>query len=340
MSYARLQSCWCSLNICANGCVDRIGWIPTSSLGHFGVLLFFVHTSLVLMYSMDRSGPTGPSLLKNFYIRRIFRIYPLSILTVLVAFLLHLDSDVKGVARLSYGQLPGRASLIFHFLLAQNLIGAKSIVNVLWSLPFEIQMYVFLPFLFCWSRRKRSAWPLIVLWGACLIPAAAQPHVHALWRLSILRFVPNFLPGVIAFALPRVARVSSSLWPVFIVGLVVVFTLNPVLPVGWILCLILGLCIPYFGEMTAPWLRLVSNRIATYSYGIYLSHQFAIWIALGLLASHSVWVRLPLLIGLLIGFPILLYHVIEEPMIHAGVHLATNWHANRQLTNAGAPATV
>jgi len=109
--------------------------------------------------------------------------------------------------------------------------------------------------------------------------------------LSILRFVPNFLPGVIAFALPRVARVSSSLWPVFIVGLVVVFTLNPVLPVGWILCLILGLCIPYFGEMTAPWLRLVSNRIATYSYGIYLSHQFAIWIALGLLASHSVWVR-------------------------------------------------
>src|SRR5947208_10382489 len=97
---------------------------------------------------------------------------------------LQADSDVKGVARLSYGQLPGRASLIFHFLLAQNLIGAKSIVNVLWSLPFEIQMYVFLPFLFCWSRRKRSAWPLIVLWGACLIPAAAQPHVHALWRLS------------------------------------------------------------------------------------------------------------------------------------------------------------
>src|SRR5437667_4195908 len=77
-------------HLCKRMYVDRIGWIPTSSLGHFGVLLFFVHTSLVLMYSMDRSGPTGPSLLKNFYIRRIFRIYPLSILTVLVAFLLHL----------------------------------------------------------------------------------------------------------------------------------------------------------------------------------------------------------------------------------------------------------
>lgn len=77
-------------HLCKRMYVDRIGWIATSSLGHFGVLLFFVHTSLVLMYSMDRSGLTGPSLLKNFYIRRIFRIYPLSILTVLVAFLLHL----------------------------------------------------------------------------------------------------------------------------------------------------------------------------------------------------------------------------------------------------------
>jgi peptidoglycan/LPS O-acetylase OafA/YrhL len=116
-------------HLCKRMSVDQIGWIPTSSLGHFGVLLFFVHTSLVLMYSMDRSGLTGPSLLKNFYIRRIFRIYPLSILTVLVALLLHLDSDVKGVAGLSYGELPGKASIILHFLLAQNLIGAKSIVK-------------------------------------------------------------------------------------------------------------------------------------------------------------------------------------------------------------------
>lgn|SRR5438034_7262069 len=101
-----------------------------------------------------------------------------------------------------------------------------------------------------------------------------------------------------------------------------------------------GLCIPYFEEITTPWLLIISERIATYSYGIYLSHQFAIWIALGLFASHPVWVRLPLLIGLFIGFPILLYHVIERPMIRAGVQLATNWHADRRLMSADAPATA
>ena len=53
-------------------------------VGHFGVLLFFVHTSLVLMLSMGRLGLSGGRLYTAFMVRRIFRIYPLSVLTVLL----------------------------------------------------------------------------------------------------------------------------------------------------------------------------------------------------------------------------------------------------------------
>src|SRR5579863_2076322 len=42
-------------------------------LGHFGVLLFFVHTSLVLMMSMERLGLSGRNLYVSFAVRRIFR---------------------------------------------------------------------------------------------------------------------------------------------------------------------------------------------------------------------------------------------------------------------------
>ena len=62
-------------HLCTRLHVEHIGWAPTTSLGPFGVLLFFVHTSLVLMSSMERSGLSGVLLLKDFYIRRIFRIY-------------------------------------------------------------------------------------------------------------------------------------------------------------------------------------------------------------------------------------------------------------------------
>ena len=310
--------------------VENFAGMPTSSWGVFGVLLFFVHTCLVLMYSMERSHVTSWPLLTNFATRRIFRIYPLSILAVLTALGLHLDSDINGIRGLSHGQFPGIVSAVSNLLLVQNLTQVKSIVNVLWSLPFELQMYAFLPFLFLWIHRRsirdqRMVWPLLALWVASVAMAMAQPHVPHLGRLSILLFLPNFLPGVLAYVLPHRPRIASALWPVFILLLVVAYAIRPILSTGWFLCLILGSMIPSFHEIQLPWLRWISNRIATYSYGIYLSHQFAIWTAFGVLASHSLMVKIPVLVVMLVALPVLLYHAIEKPMIGVGVRLAARF---------------
>ena len=59
-------------------------------LGQFGVLLFFVHTSLVLMFSLERIEATEGSFFLTFYLRRLFRIYPLSIFCVSVIVLFQL----------------------------------------------------------------------------------------------------------------------------------------------------------------------------------------------------------------------------------------------------------
>jgi len=115
--------------------------------------------------------------------------------------------------------------------------------------------------------------------------------VPVLSRFSIFRFIPNFLAGLIAFTLPRVLRIKAFVWPVFLLGLIAVFILKPTQMTGWALCLALGMLIPFFAEITTGWIRIASKHIAMYSYGIYLSHQFSIWIALGLLGPQSPWLQ-------------------------------------------------
>src|SRR5262249_16747653 len=171
----------------------------------------------------------------------------------------------------------------------QNIVSAKSIVNVLWSLPFELQMYLFLPLLFFWTRRRQGFWPLIGSWPLAVIMACVQPHLKLLQHFSILRFLPNFLPGVIAFVLPIRQQLKSFLWTCFIVVIVRIYDAWPKDAVGWILCLVLGLLIPSFKEMTATPIRFIAGRIATYSYGIYLSHQFCIWLAFTVCSKLATW---------------------------------------------------
>jgi peptidoglycan/LPS O-acetylase OafA/YrhL len=305
--------------------IEHALWVPTSSLGLFGVLLFFVHTCLVLMLSMERSGLSGLALFGNFYIRRFFRIYPLSVLTVFTALGLHLGSDLGGFAGLSHSAYPGNRVALGNFFLIQNLLGTQSIVNVLWSLPFELQMYLVLPFLFLWQRGKQKIWQLLVLWGFSVLLALVQPMSPGLRLLSILLFLPNFLPGVIAYVSDSTPRIPSFWWPVFILSLVTLFTLFPHASVGWILCLALGLLIPLFQEIQSLWLRWIANRIAKYSYGIYLSHQFCIWFAFGVTDSHAVWITIPAFLAFLIGVPIILYHAIEKPMIDVGLRLGDRY---------------
>lgn len=311
--------------------------LPLRHLGTFGVLLFFVHTCLVLMYSMERSHLWGRELLKDFYIRRIFRIYPLGILAVTGAVVFHLNSNINGIAGLSYGPLPSKKAILAHFLLVQNLALVSSIVNVLWSLPFELQMYLFLPFLFMWVKRKRIRYLLLGLWAVSVGAAALQPHVWFLNRASLLRFRPCFLPGIIAFAPPYTYRIRSVVWPVFVLALIGAYNWRPSLSTGWILCLLLGLAIPHFQEIRNSFLCRCSNGIATYSYGIYIAHPFCIWLAFGVLAGVSLWARLAVLISSLVCFPLLLYHLVEKPMIRVGVRLA---HGSRERTEVAVVAAA
>ncbi len=285
---------------------DRYG-----DIGFFGVLLFFVHTSLVLMYSMQKSRLKGMALVKDFYIRRFFRIYPLSVLAIFVAVALHLHSNGRG---LSFGPRPSVLELISNLFLIQNLTYSDSIIGPLWSLPLEIQMYLVLPFLFLW--KNLSFWRLLALWVVCGMLGHFPEAIPSLAWFSLLIFVPNFLPGVMAFTRPHKKFIPSYFWPPFVLLLALIFLWEPSRRMGAELCLLLGVALPSFEEIAFLPLKFVSHHIARYSYGIYLGHSFFIWWAL---TQHHNWILFWLM---WLTIPAILYYAVERPMINLGRRVA------------------
>jgi peptidoglycan/LPS O-acetylase OafA/YrhL len=297
------------------------------SLGRFGVLIFFVHTSCVLMSSLERlsfSGLSSDRLLTcAFWIRRFFRIYPLSIICVLLVPVFH----IPPAPHETY-VWPGTWHFLSNVALTQSLTFSDSVLAPLWSLPLEVQMYVLLPFLY-FIIRARHYWSL-GLWIVSVLVAATVPNV--ITRLSVLYFAPCFVAGLVAFDLQRTARwkLPSWLWPITILLAIVLFGpldnvhLIAKMHRAWALSLLLGLAIPYTKEMTVSSVKKISHWIAKYSYGIYLSHTIVFWVAIDVMRGFHVWQRAIVLLVGSVCAPIAMYHWIEDPLIKVGAWVASS----------------
>jgi len=90
----------------------------------------------------------------------------------------------------------------------------------------------------------------------------------------------------------------------------------------WLFCLMLGVTIPFFKEISFIGVRLVANTIAKYSYGIYLTHTTAMAIGFFMFRNRIAEWSVALTLGVVL--PLLVYHLVEHPGIQAGKKLA-NW---------------
>lgn len=298
------------------------------SLGTLGVMIFFVHTCLVLMKSLERQvQSSGYRLLAlSFLITRAFRIYPLSIfvvLTLVVIQLIFSDAQI------------GVLSLLSNLFLVQNLTGAASITPVLWSLPFEFQMYFFLPMLFSLAAlgRERAWLWLVMIWCGIvgLILLLRQLGIS----VELIRYFPCFLPGVLAYCLRCSQRCLSSL---FLFGFVLLAAaIFPLLVgkglsatgLGWLTCLGLGFLIPKCRNVQTKWIQQCSDTVARYSYGIYLVHVPMLYLSFSYFKALPVWLAWGLFVGGSALASYLAYHCIEKPGIAYGRLLAQRMRAGQ-----------
>jgi peptidoglycan/LPS O-acetylase OafA/YrhL len=299
------------------------------SIGNWGVLIFFVHTSLVLMFSLERQQLRFPGkpIYVPFLTRRIFRIFPLSIFIVLLVVGLRLPVGALHAGRFVQVHLglPGVLSNIF---LLQNLSHTESIIVPLWSLPYEMQMYLFLPLLYFLARSARSVLPLCGLW---LLAVIAGTHAIRLERMGVpdlVEYVPYFIPGIVAYKLTKTRnlKLPAAVWPIVPAAITTIYLLQPTPQRGWICCLMLGIAATQFREISNTVCRRIVQIIARYSYGVYLSHFVCIWLALQACAGLSIWARWLVLAATCILVPVGLYHGLEEPMIRLGSKMAAGFY--------------
>jgi peptidoglycan/LPS O-acetylase OafA/YrhL len=277
------------------------------ALGRAGVILFFVHTSLVLCQSMERLRLHRWQLVRSFWIRRAFRLYPLAI----VAILMIVAFDIPRMPHEAYAE-PSAIQLAANLALVQNLIYQENMQGPLWSLPIEAQMYAALPFIYMLVRKwPPAAIPLLLV---ALALGVAQPYVSD--RLDVLRFAPCFMAGVLAFTVPR-GTLPAWMWPVALLVVVAVYIPSAnALWAQWVLAFIVGAMVMRFRDLP----KTFAHHVAKYSYGIYLFQVSALWLTV--ILPGPMWLRWIAAFAALAGLSVGLYHLVERPCIDYGARLA------------------
>lgn len=194
-------------------------------------------------------------------------------------------------------------------------------------------MYLFLPVFFLFMKKYDRTFVPLAMWfvTAALAITFTAPVFPRAFHFVI--FPPMFIGGMIAFRLRRDVqmRIPSFLWPPAILGLMLARCLmlhgDSIEPahnagVNAVTCLLLGLGIPLFKEVSARWVTYPSEQIAKYSYGIYLLHIPSLELVFG----HFPTLPLPLKIVAFIVVTgvasAISYHLLEHPLIQLGRSVA------------------
>lgn len=251
-----------------------------------GVDLFFILSGYLITTSLIADAPkmNGHQLLRSFYIKRSFRIFPLYYTTLAVTVAIGLYGAVQS--------WPWAAAYILNFSITQRIADAGYIGHF-WTLAVEEQFYLVLPLLFCWlSRRTFTALGLSVIGAAIAFrtanlfnePAGNLFNFNTLAEMDRLAIGSLLAVAVNAYGLDRTEVLLNRLLPLSLPSFVcccfvsMMSGLMRVLTISFLTVF----CSLFFawliikavrgGPRTSSWGGTLLPGIGALSYGIYLFH--------------------------------------------------------------------
>ncbi len=291
------------------------------NLGALGVSIFFLISGFVILRAVERESPL------QFIIRRIFRIYPVSLVAVLVA------AGATAIYCHASGTLSPHSwiSVISSGLILNGYLHYFETTPVLWSLEVELFFYLLMAALAVLGYLGYRA--LLGLGILCLLftVAATFPWLHdrlptnASGILTHLSFdtleVPFLLVGSMLYRMTRDDNfIRGSLYVVLAVAVFLAARYGYLAEHGdsggvdlkngaWALGIFV---LALWSGMTWRWIRPL-KWVADISYPLYLVHVPLAWLCLAWLAGHGFGtLSASAIAGVAVIFVAWLVHVIVE----------------------------
>lgn len=307
----------------------HVSFLQPALFGELGVIIFFVHSGIVNMLSIERHVEKHGEqrLFRAFMTRRCFRIYPLSVFVVSVIFVAKLPVSHINHYITTIGQHPS-GEFVPSLLLVQNFVRYEQILGPLWSLPYEVQIYCLFPMIYLALRRFNSAKILVFAWALlAAVDHVLAPHIAKHGNLGRVITIPDllfyfilFLAGLYAYKEMQTSRRVLRFWalPAILafVSLVWLFSYDDTRCIFISLCL--GLSLPHIRNCEIGIVNQVCGWVAKYSYGIYLLHDPAIWLGFVRFGHVPIAARISIFLLTTFGGGALIYHALEHPMILVG----------------------
>jgi peptidoglycan/LPS O-acetylase OafA/YrhL len=233
-----------------------------------------------------------------------------------------IEFNLKGSFSLSY--------FLSNIFLIQVLNQSESLPVALWTLSYEVLAYAFLPLIFWIIINKNAKKNILFLWFFFVFFIFILKHIDQN-LFQIIKYTPCFLSGIIAFIFLKEIRNFSYYFLIayLLLGLIFIPIFVGVFKVPQnLLCILftfpLGFLIAYSKEIKSKFLNISCNKIAKYSYGIYLFQGLAIDIIFdysNLILPTIVKIIFSTLLTILFSY--IGYSVIEKPLIKCGKYLSS-----------------
>lgn len=269
--------------------------------GNLGVNFFFVLSGFLITYLLlVEKKNYGKINIRNFYIRRILRIWPLFYLCIVFGFF------IFPKLKAALGQVPGETAEIEYYLVflnnfnfIKNGLPDASTLGVLWSVAIEEQFYLLWPLIFYFLSRN---YYLPTFFGIVIGSFAYRyMNIHDPWILenhTISCISDMTIGGIFAYYSftyssfrDSIRRAPKSAWFIlYMLILAIVLYRAQIFPGGLLLAsdriiiaVLFGLVIveqnyadnSFYKMSRFKWI----SRLGIYTYGLYCLHMIGILIA-------------------------------------------------------------